>query len=498
MLKLPKMFKVTEPPEVHTSELLIDSDCHWIEFIAHLSRVEQVLLPDTKEQIELLIQENQPPRKRAVLYAGLARYHKAKGNLLKSTKLLGYAFSLLTDHEEDDEARAFITIEMAVILTLTGNVDYSTVLLEKVPLFTQTEYLLRNSEYRIMENRMRQNEPDVINDLKMSLEYFKEISMHHIVANHYKAIGNACRRMKDYDQAVVYYRKGTEYASEHGLMHIVAAIIHDVGMLEFHKRNISEAFQNLLEVISLTDNHYIKSVALANIGYLHYYSEKNHEAIGYFQKSLDIATEHGVYHRLPGLCYYLGKCHEQTQDIETAEFFYKKGYQSSMELIQYHFPSTGDILLAIRGYFEFIDSNIDYRFQSKDKKQNSYSYAIDKSLKDIRKVFQHALVKETITRTGSKRRAALELEIAERSLFSILDRVSDVENNKVPNEITRFIRKNKTLSWKAINKKYEQEVLGCLYREYGQNKRVLAEKLNVSYPSVLNLTANIGKKIIKV
>ncbi len=498
MLKLPKIFEFNEVPEVQTSELMVDSDHHWIEFIAHLSRVKQAVLPDTREQIELLLQENQPPRKRAVLYAGLARYQKAKGNLLKSTKLLGYAFSLLTDNKEDDEARAFITIEMSVILTLTGNIDYSTILLEKVPLFTQTEYLLRNSEFRIMENRMRQNDPSVLEDLKKSLNYFKDISMHHIVAYHLKAIGNAHRRFRDYDQAMAYYRQGMEYASSHGLMHIVAAVMHDIGMLEFHRGNIAEAHENLSNVMTLTDNHYIKSVALANIGYLYYYSEKTHKAIGFFQKSLDIATENGVYHRLPGLCHYLGKCYEQTQDYETAEFFHKKAYQSSMELIQYHFPSTGDILLAIRGYFDFTESYKDYKYQSKHSEQNAFSHTIDKSLKEIRKVFQHAVIKETILRTGSKRRAALELGVAERSLFSIMERVSDSEHEITPQEITRFIRKNKTLSWKAINQKYEQGVLTCLYKEYGLNKRVLAEKLQISYPSILNLTANIGKKIVKI
>ncbi len=498
MLKLPKIFEFTETPEVQTSDILIDSDGHWIEFIAHLSRVEPATLPNTKEHLDLLLQENQPPRKRAVIYAGLARYQKAKGDILKATKLLGYAFSLLSDSKEDDEARAFITIEMAVILSLTGNVDLSMILLEKVSLYTQTEYLLRNTDFRIMENRMKQNDLYVVEDIKRSLTYFQDISMHHLVAYHYKALGNAYRRLKDFDMAMSYYRKGLEYATNHGSFHIVAAIMHDVGLLEFHNGNTTESLNNLTEVISLSDNHYIKSVALANIGYVHFYTDETTQAIGYFQKSLDIATENGVFHRLPGLCYYLGKSYEKTLNYEMAEFFYKKGYQSSMELIQYHFPSSGDILLAIQGYFEFIESHKEYRFNGKSSKRNPYSYTIGKSLKEIRMVFQSALINETIYRTGSKRRAAIELGIAERSLFSIIDRVSEIGAEDIPDEVTRFIRKNKTLSWKTMNQRYDQEVLTSLYKEYGQNKRVLAEKLEVSYPSILNLTANIGKKIIKI
>lgn len=498
MLNVPKLFECNGTPDVRISDVLIESDYHWIEFIAHLSRVKHAPLPNTKEQLELLLQENHSPRKRAVLYAGLARYHKSRGDLLKATKLLGYAFSLLSDCQEDDESRAFITIEMAIMLTLTGNVDLSSILLEKVMSYSQSEYLQRNAGYRLFENRMRQNDKGVVKDLLNSLTYFKKVSQHHIVAYHYKSLGNACRRMKDYDRAMEFYRLGMDYANTHGSLHIVAAIMHDIGMLEFHRGNSHESLQNLSDVITLSDNHYVKSAALANMGYVHFHSENIAKATGCFQRSLDIATENGVYHRLPGLCYYLGVCNEKNDEFDSAEFFFKKGYQSSMELLQHHFPSSGDILLAIRGYFDFIETHKEYRFQAKTKKRNIYSHTIDKSLKEIRMVFQNALLEETILRAGSKRRAAVELGIAERSLFSILERVSSVKGYKVPEEINRFIRKNKTTSWKAVNQKYEQEVLSYLYKEYGQNKRRLAENLEVSYPSILNLTATIGKSLVTI
>lgn len=485
----PEESSISGTPGTQISLNVSTENTRWVEFTAHLSQFNQLSIPETREQLELLLANEHDPVKLASVHAGLARCYIGDGNFIKAADTLGHAYTLLNNADKDTQA--FILLEMVAFLAIIDNHDKSLLILKTIPMLTQSEYLLKLTDYYELIHLSREGKQDVIQNLVQSANYFREIKSLATLAYHYKNIGNAYRVKCNFDKAMEYYQLGLEIVEENKFQHIKAAIYHDIGMWKFHQGDFEGSIQTLLKTESIADSNFTKSFTNANIAYLYMHKTMMEIAMEYFEKSLNIALRNGVFYLIPGVSYYLGTCKEKQMDIPAAEKYYSQAYNAALELVDHNFECRGDIKRAIKAYIPFLNRHKQSSFETvvDTKQAGGFEFAVDKTLKEIRGIFQNGLFKKVMRNSKSRQEGIDKLGIAQRTYYAARDRNEEFKNTAIPDEVNQFIEKNQFMQWKDINQKFESQVVSYLFAEYGHSKKKLAEKLDVSYSGVIQLTA---------
>ncbi|MBC8479819.1 MAG: tetratricopeptide repeat protein [FCB group bacterium] len=480
MISLPAIF--TPEPNRKPATVIVHDNSQWIEFISQLSRLSDRDIPDTQAHLQQLLDNEGDPSHRALVTAGIGRCQIREGKFLKGPKTLGAAFSMIP--ENDHDTTAFVLIEMAVFLANIDQYEHSKHLLEKTSGLTSNEYLKNLCHYYLLVQKSRTGQLEVVEELEASLTYFSDIKEYSTVAYHHKNIGNIYRKFKDYRLAQNHYDQAIQLAKKYKYPHITDAVLHDIGLLEFHQDHKSTAFKILEKVQSQSTSYYTRSFTLANIGFLHFSQKAWEPAIRSFEKSLDIAAHEGVFHLIPGISYYLGECYEHAQNLKMAQINYEKGYQTALELLSHHFSFSGDRKKAVEGYVNFLQKNPGQTSVS----EPDLSFAIDKSLKDIRGIFQNALLNHLLDELGTNKAVIQELGIADKTFYLIRDRVKNWSDMKTPPAVGQFIQSSPAKSWQEYNKNFDQMVIPYLLQKYDRSKKTLSRKLDVSYTYALQLT----------
>ena len=487
-----KIFTKNTPPILGNDIPKINQDLRWVGLIQQASKLKLAIFPDTRTNLELLLNGQTDLKTRAIIYIGISRYYKGVGNLSKTAQALGHAHTLLYSIESSD-AHAFLSIEMAILLSITGNIEYAQILLEKIPQLTQSESLIKMAHFRQLENMMRLGENNVLSQLKGSLAYFQSQNEFIAQANHFKAIGNAYRRLNDYQLAMESYLDGIKIAVTHGHAHIATSIEHDIGMLYFHMGQPEKAIKQLQEVEADSLNYYVQCVSLSNIGFIELRMGNNKKAIHSFTKALSIATQHGIYHRMTGLNYYLGTLFEKEVQLDLSRNFYINGFESAMNMVEDHFPCTGDTLKAIKGYRTFTEKYGHNSQMAGKEKTDEWNFLASKPLAESKSIFQNRLLNHMVDFHGSKRNAAKQLKMSERSIFDVLNKLKLQGHSNSFSIIDDLIQVHHQLSWTEINSLFENEIIQRAYQNNDKNIRQSSKSLNISYAGAANKLKEIKK-----
>jgi len=477
-----KIFSKESQPNITGDLNNIPADFRWIEFIHQASKLHLADFSDTKVNLDLLLKDEHDPVTRSIIYIGISRYYKGNGHLLKAAQALGHANALIKNIAPVD-AHAYLSMEMAILLSITGNVEYAQVLLEKVMIATDSITLKKYAHFRYTENRMRLGEDNIVKELHNSLQYFNGINDTTATANHMKALGNAYRRESDFDSAIQHYLKGIEIAINHQYPHILTSIEHDIAMLYYHIKKHDEAISRLQDVAENSNNYYVQCVTQANIGFIELKAGNQNSASNHMTNALTIATEHGIYHRITGLSYYLGKIYREQGNLQLSRFFFNQGFRAAMNMVDNHFPCVGDTLRAIKGYHNFAEEHHQGVLTEGLSAVSQWENLINTSLSETKKVFQKLFLHHAIDRTGSKRKAAKFLNMSERSIFTVLNRVQSSDDKKIYRVINTFVNENYGLSWKDLNHKFESEIIRRAYESNNKKTQQMASALNISYAS---------------
>ena len=488
MESLPVIFSHSD--HFQPTEVLADSSHQWLEFVSYLSRFSDADIPDTLHQLNALMQNDQDPVERAILQAGIGRCRVREGHLIDGAQTLGYAFDQVADTQP--EAQAFIMIEMASFLGNVDQPDLALLFLEQAAARTQSDYLQHVIRYYQLVLRSRIRDLDVRSELLESALYFQKAEEYSTLAYHYKNLGNIHRKYSDFAAARIAYETAIELADQHQFPHIVAAVRHDLGMWRFHQGDFETAVTELEYVAESCESHYTRSFTLANMGFLFIQQRKWHRAAQYLQQALNIAHDHQVFHLLPGTAYYLGSCYHRQNQLDLARYFLEKGYHAAQELLQHGFRYSGDRKKAVEGYIQFLKETAGPTVST----SLDWSFTLDKTWKEIRSIFQSALFQYVNKRSRSNKDAIATLEIAAKSFYVIRDRTAPLKNQDPPAAVTQFIAQSKILKWQDINRAYEQEVLSFLFQEYERDRRQMADRLDISYTYVQQLTASLPKTMI--
>jgi len=463
-------------PEIH-------SKYHWIESVAHLSQFNQQDIPQTQDEFQKLLHNETNPDKRAALHTGIARCYIRAGNFIKGSEVLSYAHSLLT--ETDHEAKAFVLLEMSEFLSMTGSYDMALSMATEAQRLVKSEYMKQSTKYAIALQVTRRGEYDRVTELLEVAEYFEDIGQFSTLASILKNVANTYQRAKDYDSAVKFYKKAKSIAKEHDYQFILADISHDVGMLELVKGNFEKAMELLKETVKTGDSFYQKGLALGNIGYVYFNRADWEKATTYFQQSLNLCAAQGVFTLVSDNCYFLGQCYEKLGKTALAKHFYGEGYRAVMELHKKRIPILGNRQKTVEAYVEFLNKHHPAPYS--DEQTYDFSFALEKTLVQIRSTFQGALLDFALGQTTSVKKALKTLEMAESTYFRVRRRIAEHKIEPTPEAIKEFIQKNVDSNWKKINAVFEAEILGFLHKKYGNKKR-MSEKLEISYPQTVKLT----------
>ncbi|NOZ08496.1 MAG: tetratricopeptide repeat protein [FCB group bacterium] len=491
-LDIPEIFQPEGelPPTMALN--VIETNTRWTEFIAQLSQFGELDVPETKEQLESLLSSEGAPEKRAALMAGIARCEIGEGRFLEGAQLLGYAYSLLSNDQR--EARAFVLLEMVGFLAVIGSYDSALMILGTVKSLTRSEYLLKLANYYGLVNVGRKGDLSVVERLKASADYFKKNGQIATLAYHFKNIGNIFGKMGNYKETDIYYNKALELTAEPRYRHIKAALLHDVGMLKFRQGLPEKAIRYLEESAKTAESFYTRSYAIGNIGFIHFQRKEFALATDYFERSLDIANHYGVFHLVPGNCYYLANCYENLGKPELADHYFSKGAELSLELAQRKFPLKGERLRVIDAYIAFLKRNKTRPMSTYT--QYEFSFAEGKPMGTIRAIFQKSLMDVVCHRAGSVQEAVKRLGMARRTWSKTQERVRGVSLNAIPESIQLFIQDNETLTWKEINRKFDDHLLAYLYHKNDMSKKKLSTQLGLNYSRLVTRFKEIDPSIL--
>ncbi|NOZ09002.1 MAG: tetratricopeptide repeat protein [FCB group bacterium] len=467
------------------------SPSQWVEYISQTALLAESDLPKTYREFTRIDRGSCSDTVRAVALAGQGRCIIRRGDFLSGAKLLGQAIRIIPDFSKD--ARAFILLEMVSFLGMIGSFEISRLLLQQIPMLTRSEYLIKLAEYYTLVQHIRTGKPDVMDKLIASLEYFTNVKLHSVAAYHHKIMGNLLRRKGKYDLAVQEYEKAVDLADLHKFPHISVAVKHDIGMLLFYQGRYEDGIKTMKYCIDKAENSYTRAFIFANLGFIHLKKKDDENAHRWFDKAMDEITSHGVFHMLPGVCYYLGHIHEKQGQLRLAKFYLEKASKAAHDLLKQNFPYNGDRERAITGYIRFLEK---HPAVSGDPLEDmDISFAIDRSLKEIRGIFQHGVLSHMVQKYGSARKSAQVMKMSERTFHAIQKRVRDYSGKFMPKEIIQLFIDRQELNWSEINQRFESILLKYLLKEYG-SKRAASEKLQMSYPHLVGRTKKISESRI--
>lgn len=483
MFRLPLIFQFQEKPEEIPNFSALVTNSYWKEHNSHLVQFRSVKLPHDEADFIQILMDTKWSHSHAALFAGIAQYKMGSGMFAEAAKFHGYAFARAP--KKNKKLRAFLILEMANLLISINDYDGAISLINSVKLIDDTEYLNRLASFTELMAQILNGEKDLTESVKESLKYFQKIKQYAGIATHYGLLGKSHLMAKQYDQAKDSFKSGINQARIAGYSHIEESISLELAELSLGEGKIDQCIQGLKNVNPLGKNYYNRVLQQAKLGTNLRQSGQSEQAVSHLQQGLNIATQYGVHYLIPIFTNQLGKSYEDQGKIELAHYFFDRGYQTAIELIRQYFTCSDHLLQAIESFTRFLKENA--LQEQNEIKEDDFSFAIDKSLIEIRSIFQRALLTILYTRYGTFKNMAEKLNISERTISLVKHRIKSYTFDEVPDSITHFIHENNGVSWKELNQKFEAKVLNYLYPKYDRNKRIMSEKMKISYPHMLNL-----------
>ena len=489
---LPAVFRMGPSP---TSELGpldgVQPDSKWLDAVGHLSMFCGKTIPDTCQAFRTLLQLERDPSHKAVLLAGLARGLNSQMRLREGGQLLGQAWSLLTP-ATDAEQRAFVQLEMARFLMLIGNSDAAGSMLDNIQRLARSEFLRRQHHYYRLALQAARGE-SVAAQLELSAQWFMQHGQKATAVAHFRMLAQLALVDSRPEDAEAWCLRGLELAAGPELQFCRALMLNDLGMLHIQQGKRDQGMQELAHALSLAEFPYSRIDSLDLMGRCLKQEGRHAEAIELFTEGLNIALEQGTLIIVPALCLYLAQCHESLNQLEPSRQFHSRAYLSTMELLRAGYPATPTRLEAIESHVRFSASHPGTSTDEGAALDDAeFAFALAHSLKEIRTIFQNALLELRVQEHGTQKQAVQQLGIAHRTLSNVRQRHRQMGSPATPASVTRFVRLHPDLDWKDINQKFDDTILAWLYQRYEHNRKLMSDRLGLSYP---HLSALISRAV---
>lgn len=480
MIIIPEIFKTNNPIDDYLHTKIDIKSSIWREYLSHIKLIHQdynLKKIDPNKKLDNIYTHHS-----ILIILGRGRYQIRHGGLLNGAKLIGYAYKL--NENKNDNLSAVIILEMVSFLGIIGNFEIARLLLPQISLISTNTYLLKISHYFFLVQDMRTGNLKDISHLNQSLDYFTKIKSNSYILYHQKILANYYRRKGNYKKANSIYTTAIENAKLKKLTHIQLALTHDNGLLHYYMKSNETAINILTELIKITTHIYTLAFIHSSLGFIYQKLNQLDNALIHFQNAFEKVIFNNIFQMEPGLCLYLGRIHKEKNNISLVQYYFERGFNSAQDLVKQNFPYNGDRLNAIESYIQFLKDYPNLIVSPLDNLD--FSFAINKNLDEIRKIFHFHLITKLMSEFGSVRKSSKFIDLPERTFHHIKQR-SINHNIPIPVYLIHyFITKNNT-NWKNINIEFDRQILLFLTQYYG-NKLNASNKLNISYAHFVKIS----------
>lgn len=419
--------------------------------------------------------------------AGIGAMQTYIGNYFKAFGAFHRAFELVTN----PEALAFVFSEISNLLRQLG---YKT---KAVTIIDEAIDNCKNQRL-IWQLKWQKAFCYKYTDPELALEMLQGVADYYDANNDLlqfarikKHIGNIYSHLQNYEKGDSCYNEAMEIAVQIDALHLQYDILNDRGWMLYLQGKYDKAKSLFLGLIKKDLHPYVMALALQNLGVLEYSRKNYREAIRYHSESLQLTTRYEMRNMLYEDYYKLGLCHERLGEFGLAEFFYYTGYKEFHVEYNLGLPLSSDQKTLLDRYIEFL--RINQKIPHLDLKDETFGFALDRPLKEIRDIFYVSLLSLHIERTKNAPQLCKKLQVDTRTYFFYQKKLGlkrgvvrkGVSKNPY---FTKYLESLAPLTWREANRKFETDLYSYLLEKYQYNKTKLAEALGVSYQQVLQKT----------
>lgn len=494
---------------MHNSLVSEGKTNEWLEFISRLGLVSidearKVFLSGDYTQLSDLGQK-------ALYIAGKGKTLSLEGNLIGSKMTLDEALLLAETRNAEhgfpnqDEVLAYVNYERAVFFEKFGESFNGLSSFRSAKRLAESVSLNAIIDYQVAAHDLEQGTGSSIASLEQWMQYFHQHNMKimHLLAH--RRLARYYRRKKEFQKAQSLLLKGLDLGMDYKYPFIVEQIKNSYGYLVYRMGGIQEArevFQGLTEGLL---SKYLYAAVLENLT-LTYYDEGEYDAATqYLGEAIEHSQKYDILSQIPDECLFMGDIYrDKLQNPEMATHYYEIGSQVALNMAQYGF-SLKDERLEVVQRFEN-RPRVGYSLpESIAPSSETFSFALGHTWKTINDLFQYHLLQKHMDSGVTISDLPSKLGLKTSTYYAIKRRLSQhgFDFESIPAQLPVKIQKRDmvalrsyvntfvTLSWADANERFEKEVIEYLFKQVGYQKTKLAEKLDVSYPTVLQKTKSL-------
>lgn len=488
-------------PKTNTNE--------WLEFISRLGMVSiadarNVFVSGDYSQIADLGQK--------ILYiSGRGKTLSLEGHLIASKMSLDEALLLAETRNAErgysvkDEILAYVNYERGVFFEKFGESYTGLSLYRSAKRLAESERLNSVIDYQISAYQLQSNTGSSADEAKSWIAYFQQNGMQIMELVALRRLAGFCRSQKEYQDASDLLLKGIALGSDYDYPFMVEQIKNSYGYLIYDTGELNEAreiFKGLLQGIQ---SKYLKSTVFENLT-LTYYDQQNYDAAAHYMgEAIDHSQKHDILSTLPDECLFMGDLQrDKLQHPELATHYYEIGSRVALKMAQHGFSLKGDRLDVVNRF----ENRPRVAYSLPDTFGNisePFVFALGQTWKQINDLFQFQLIQSHLESGPSISDLPGKLELKTSTYYAIKRRLNQhgFEFDGISTELPIKIKKQNmialrtytngltALSWSAANEKFEKEIIEYLFKQVGYQKTRLAEKLDISYPTVLQKTKSL-------
>ncbi len=469
--------------ETIVNKLYIDQ---YLEKTEELSRLNLIASNESIDDLNQIIKLDDVNLK-GLAWACLGGIYTFNGNYKKAY----IGFNMALDLPVTDDIRAYIFTELSNLLRKLGYFRECISLLKQAEEVTTNEKLIWRIKTYIGLCYKSIDPQYSLSLLNSSLNYYKKTRENFRLATILRHIAAIYISSKNFTTADQCLNQAMEIAIENSIHGYEAEILNDKGWLLIVKKEFDKSRKLFLKLISKELPPYQLSLALQNLGYLEFECHNYREAINYHSQSLQITKRYEMLDMAFEDFYKLGLCYEKLNENGLADHFYSVGCKLLKKEMDLGIKISGYRRKLLDGYLNYLKKN--QRLPSLNPFKQSFSFAIDKPMKEIRDTFHESLLTLHMKRTKNAPELCKILKIDTRTYFLYQKRLGlkrgDYDEAIFSNQhFKQYIESLLAFSWKEANQQFEEDLFQFLLNNYQHNKKKISEILNVSYQQVVQKT----------
>ncbi|MBC8376867.1 MAG: tetratricopeptide repeat protein [FCB group bacterium] len=481
----------------------------WLEFISRLGLVSiedarNVFLSGDYSQISDLDQK-------ALFAAGRGKTLSLEGNLIGSKLTLDEAqlFAETSNAERGfpvkDEVLAYINYERGVFFEKFGEYHSGLSLYRSAKRLAESLTLHSVIDYQMAAHLLQVGAGSSIEEARYWIQFFREHKMQimHLIA--IRRLAKYHRVEKDYPKALDLLASGRDFAVKFDYPFMVEQIRNSYGYLLYSMGEIKEARKVFLELMEGVQSRYLYATVLKNLT-LTYYDEAEYDAaVQYLGQAIEHSQKYEILSQIPDECLFMGDLQrDKLQHPEVATHYYEIGSQVAIKMAEHGFSLKGDRRGVVHRFQE--RSKVGYSIpDSIGPRANPFSFALGQSWKQINDAFQFHLIQKHLDSGIVISELPGKLDLKTSTYYAIKRRLSqhgydfDGTSEGLPiklqsdetSALNAYISGLTDLTWSLANEQFEKEIIEYLFKQVGYQKTKLAEKLDISYPTVLQKTKSL-------